>query len=55
MNGIHKNEIFTNANIKIIRPGLGLNPKYYEKIIGKTSKKNLKVGTPLQLKMIKKF
>ena len=39
-------------NIRIIRPGFGLAPKYYEKLIGKKIKCNLKKGTALKIKYI---
>lgn len=42
----------TKDNIQIIRPGFGLAPKYYEKLIGKKIKCNLKKGTALKLKYI---
>lgn len=44
---IKKGEIFTPENIRSIRPSNGLHPKYYEEILGKTAKKDLKFGTPL--------
>lgn len=44
---INKGEAFTRENIRIIRPGDGLQPKHYLEIIGKTSTKNIKAGTPL--------
>jgi pseudaminic acid synthase len=40
-------EKFTKENIKIIRPGYGLPPKYYDLILGKPVKKDVKKGTPL--------
>lgn len=40
-------ELFTEENIRSIRPNLGLHPRYYEKIIGKIAKKNISSGTPL--------
>jgi pseudaminic acid synthase len=40
-------EAFTATNIRIIRPGDGLAPKYYEQIIGRHAVKALKRGTPL--------
>ena len=40
-------ENFTEENIKIIRPGHGLQPKFYNKILGKKAKANLKPGTAL--------
>ena len=41
---IKKGEIFTQNNLKIIRPGNGLHPKFIKKLLGKKSKKNLKMG-----------
>jgi len=46
-------EKFTKNNIKIIRPGLGIEPKYFEKILGKSAKFNLKFATALKWKYIK--
>lgn len=42
---------FTEENIRVIRPGDGLHPKYYERIIGKTAAQTLKRGTPLTMEM----
>jgi pseudaminic acid synthase len=44
---IKKGEIFTEQNIRSIRPGDGLPPKYLNDIIGKTAKMDLERGTPL--------
>lgn len=44
---IKKGEKLTEKNIKIIRPGFGLHPKYYNDIIGKSAKHNIKYGTPI--------
>lgn len=51
---INSGELFTSENIRSIRPGNGLPPKYLYKIIGKKAKKNLKKGTPLQWDFIEK-
>ena len=48
-------ECFTKKNIKIIRPGYGLEPKFYFKILGKKAQNNYKMGLPLKKSMIKKF
>lgn len=40
-------EVFTKDNIKVIRPGYGLAPKYYEQILGGKSKKDMRAGKPL--------
>lgn len=47
-------EKLTSENIRSIRPGYGLAPKYYEKILGKTAKGDIGKGTPLLWKLIKK-
>tara|TARA_Y100001958_G_C21248715_1_gene581902 strand:- start:24968 stop:26002 length:1035 start_codon:yes stop_codon:yes gene_type:complete len=44
---IKKGEIFTSKNIRSIRPGYGLHPKYYSKVIGKKSKFNIQKGERL--------
>lgn len=44
---IKAGEKFTKDNIKIVRPGYGLEPKYYEKVLNLTAKKEYKAGTPL--------
>ncbi len=38
---------FTKENVRVIRPGFGLHSKYYEGLIGKTAKVDLKKGKPL--------
>ncbi|QOV10521.1 pseudaminic acid synthase [Viridibacillus arvi] len=40
-------EKFTKENVKIVRPGYGLEPKYFDRILGKIASKNFKEGTPL--------
>ena len=50
---ILKNELITTKNVKIVRPGYGLEPKYLKKILGKRSKKNLKPGTRFKLSYCK--
>ncbi len=52
VNDIKKGEKFTKANIRVIRPGYGLEPKHYEKVLGKKAKKELERGEPLNLKDI---
>lgn len=51
---IKKNDIFTRDNVKVIRPSHGLNPKYYNYILGKKSKCNLRAATRFKLNYIKK-
>ncbi|MFC0562375.1 pseudaminic acid synthase [Halalkalibacter alkalisediminis] len=40
-------ETFTKDSIKSIRPGFGLPPKYFDKILGKKAKKAVSKGTPV--------
>ena len=49
---IKKGEIFTEENIKSIRPGYGLHPKYIKDILNKKAISNISKGTPFNLKMI---
>lgn len=44
---ITQGETFTKENIRSIRPSYGLAPKYYKEILGKTTKQDIKFGTPL--------
>ncbi|WP_270506050.1 pseudaminic acid synthase [Paraclostridium sordellii] len=44
---IKKGDILTEDNIKSIRPGYGIEPKYYFNVLGKKVNKDLKRGTPL--------
>jgi pseudaminic acid synthase len=50
---IKKGEKFSNQNIKRIRPGHGISPVYFDKILGKTSPLNLRKETPLEKKILK--
>ena len=48
LKNIKKGEVFSPLNVKVIRPNLGLHPKYYPSLIGKKSKKNIKSGEPIK-------
>jgi len=50
---IKKGEIFSNENIRSIRPSFGLHTKYYSEILGKKAKINISKGTPLSWELIK--
>ncbi|MFH1066354.1 MAG: SAF domain-containing protein, partial [bacterium] len=45
-------EAFTELNIRSIRPGLGLPPKYLSIVLGRKAKTNLPKGTPLSWDII---
>ena len=40
-------------NIKILRPNIGIQPKYFDNILGKKSQFNFKKGNPLPAKVLK--
>lgn len=46
-------EIFTSENIRSIRPGNGLKPKYYDAVLGQVAARSLAFGEPLDETMIK--
>jgi len=45
-------EVFSKDNLKVIRPGLGLEPKYFDLIVGKKANFSIKAGTPLNWDLI---
>ena len=42
-------EELTRKNVRVIRPGDGLAPKFYEELIGKKAQQALSKGTPLKM------
>ena len=44
---IKKGKTLTEENIRSLRPGIGLHPKYYYEILGKKAKQDIEKGTPL--------
>lgn len=49
---IRRGEKFSEENIRVIRPGYGLEPKYYEDTLGKRANQDIDYGTPLNADMI---
>lgn len=47
-----KGDKFTTENTRIIRPGLGLHPRYYEIILGAKAKTSINAGTPISWDML---
>tara|TARA_B100001741_G_scaffold313616_1_gene320658 strand:+ start:10120 stop:11196 length:1077 start_codon:yes stop_codon:yes gene_type:complete len=47
-----KGERFTTDNLKIIRPGFGIAPKHFTKVIGLTAAKDIEFGSPLSIELI---
>lgn len=49
---ITEGELLTEANVRIIRPGFGMPPKYFEEVIGRRAKQAIKRGTPMSWDLI---
>ncbi len=45
---IREGDIFSEKNIRVIRPGYGIQPKYFKDLIGKASRRTIKRGEPLK-------
>jgi sialic acid synthase SpsE len=39
--------LITRENVRAIRPGFGLSPKFFEEVVGKRATQDLTMGTPL--------
>lgn len=49
---VKKGEVFTRLNVRSIRPGVGLAPKWYKKILGRKASKSITLGTPLSWDLV---
>lgn len=49
---IKAGEVFTQEHIKSVRPVYGMPTKYFDQVIGKRARTDLKIGTPLTLASI---
>jgi len=47
-----KGDILTEKNLRIVRPGLGLEPKFYDILLDRKVNKNLKKGTAVKWDLI---
>jgi pseudaminic acid synthase len=46
---IKKGEVFTEENIRSVRPGYGMHPKYFKDILGKIADKDYEFGNRLKI------
>lgn len=49
---IQPGESFQPENLRVIRPGKGLEPKYFETLVGKKANCAIKAGTPLTWELV---
>jgi pseudaminic acid synthase len=49
---VRKGEVFTEKNVRSVRPGFGLHPSQINMVLGKRASRDVQKGTPLQTEMI---
>ena len=49
---VKKGELFTEENVRSVRPAHGLHTRHLEDVLGKCAKQDLKLGTPLSWDLI---
>jgi len=47
---VKKGDVLTKENVRSVRPGIGLHPKFYNEILGKSFNSDYEKGTPLKNK-----
>ena len=52
---IPRGEVFSEENIRVIRPGYGLHSREYDNVLGKKSLVDLKRGTPLKAEAVERY
>lgn len=50
---VKKGDVITKENVRSIRPGNGLHPKYYKEVLGRKFNTDILRGEPLSLTMVK--
>jgi len=45
-------EMFTGENVRCIRPGYGLHPRYLKEVLGRQATRDIKQGTPLSWELV---
>ncbi len=51
---IKAGEVFTNKNVRDIRPAYGISPKYLKDLLGKTADRDIKKGDPITEEILEK-
>ncbi len=49
---VRAGEVLTRENLRCIRPGMGLAPKYFERLLGRRVNQDVKKGTPMGWELI---
>ena len=49
---IQPGDILSSANVRVVRPGIGIKPKHFDQVMGKKAVELIKQGTPLSWELI---
>jgi pseudaminic acid synthase len=49
---MNKGEVFTEKNLRSVRPAYGLEPRFYPLILGKKASRAIKSGTPMESSLV---
>ncbi|MRR11375.1 pseudaminic acid synthase [bacterium] len=49
---MHAGDAFTSRNLRVVRPGLGLAPKHYDEVLGRTVVRDVRKGTPVSWELL---
>jgi len=49
---VKKGEVLTEKNVRSVRPGYGMHPKFYKEVLGKKINQDVVKGTPLNKNMV---
>lgn len=52
---VKQGEKFTEKNVRAIRPGIGMAPKYLDEILGKEATQDIERGTPMDFKFVEEY
>ena len=44
--------MITSEDIKSIRPGFGISPKYYDEVVGKKTNQDISLGSPVKFDLL---
>jgi N-acetylneuraminate synthase len=45
-------DVLTAESVRVVRPGHGLHPRFYERVLGRHVRRDVKRGTPLDWDLI---
>ena len=45
-------DVFTVENVRAVRPGEGLHPRYYDQLLGRRINRDAKRGTPMSWDLV---